>query len=133
MNIALIIVLFIVGVLIGYLLARASNTNHKRVQELKNELTNARKAQQESLEQVNQALESVKNLAQNMAFTYKSLEFTKASLEGREVNEKDFLLQIKDGKLERISYDVDAELPLESQAQTPAESTNDKPEEEKNK
>ncbi|RIY32938.1 hypothetical protein CKF54_03820 [Psittacicella hinzii] len=103
----LVIVLFIVGVLVGFFLAKGSSADQKRVQELKNELTNVRKAHQESLEQVNSAIESVKSLAQNMALTYQSLEFTKASLEGREV-EKNFLLQIKNGQLERIASGADA-------------------------
>ncbi|MFC6275946.1 hypothetical protein [Psittacicella hinzii] len=100
----LVVVLFVAGILLGYLLARGSGGNEKRIHELKSELTSVRKAHQESLEQVNAALDSVKNLAVNMAATYKSLEFTKASLEGRQAQAQDYLLQIKNGQLEQIAY-----------------------------
>ncbi|RIY31720.1 hypothetical protein CJP74_06515 [Psittacicella melopsittaci] len=113
----LIIVLFLLGVVVGYFLARFSSSDQKRVQELKSELTNARKAQQESLQQVNSAIQGVQTLAQSMAVTYRSLEATKAALEGRDFSENNYLLQIKNGKLERLAYDLDVDV----EAQEPAE------------
>lgn len=108
-NTVLIIVIFIVGIILGYVLSRLSaGDSSKRINELKSEITNVRKSNSESLEQVNTAIENVKGLALNMLATYKSLEATKATLEGREEDAKlakETLNQLKEADHKQLLID----------------------------
>lgn len=94
---------FLVGAVLGYFIANADG-NDLKASKLKKEVEALNKKQEASLEQVDAALENVRELAVNMANTYHKLQSVKEGLTG-EADGKEYVLQIQDGKLLRLPAD----------------------------